>query len=238
MAVKYINPLVNAFRSAGFALGGESRLRWNDDLGEPQEQAVPGGYVFASGDADSMRALLPLFRTFAEGRGFEETQREGWDAFYLAPDELANHADYYMPFFTGMKDGVFLIGCLSPETLDEKPQIAWPDFAADGGNDSRVFGSVLDVRALSAMLGGHTKNFNLKPLASFIEEQGYDVLLTARTYSMLLRALIGVSEAKEISLGMSGWDSVDLTVRTGEPDYRTVWELARGLLSVTGTAEQ
>jgi len=39
--------------------------------------------------------------------------------------------------------------------------------------------------------------------------------------------MICAQEIKEIMLGISNWSSLDLTIVTGEVDFKKVWELAR-----------
>jgi hypothetical protein len=207
--------LTKAFRSFGFVLGGESSL-----LG----QEMPGGYVFVSGGAEgagAMKALLPLIRAFFENVfDFEEAPREGWDVFYAPNENLREQLA--MPLFAGLKDGTLLLGCLNPETLEESPEIQWPD-----GSGKDVFRARLNVERLGLLPIELSTSWLPARLTDMIENLGFEDTLNPRAYSAFLKALLCAREIWEITLGMSDWGSLDLTVVTGEVNYRQALELTR-----------
>ncbi|MDR1622942.1 MAG: hypothetical protein LBS00_11260 [Synergistaceae bacterium] len=207
-----VETLTKAFRSFGFVLGGKSSL-----LG----QEMPGGYAFVSGGAGAMKALLPLIRAFFENVfDFEEAPREGWDVFYALNENLREQLA--MPLFAGLKDGTLLLGCLTPETLEENPEIEWPD-----GSGEDVFRARLNMQSLSLLPIELSTPWLPARLTGMLENLGIEDMLNAQTYSAFLKTLLCAQEIWEITLGMSDWGSLDLTAVTGEVNYWQALELAR-----------
>jgi hypothetical protein len=211
--------LTGAFRAFGAVLGGKSELGGRD---------MPGGYLFLSGDAEKMKALLPFFRVIFESQfsdSFEAVTREGWELLYASNEEYRDETG--IPLCIGVKDGVLLMGSLSEGTLEDDPKIEWT--SGGGKSDEKsIVRAQANIELLASLLGTF---FSSQPsetaalLNDLIETLDLEDLLSIRPG--LFRALAALQEIKGITLDMGDWESLDLSVLTGEVDYKKVDDLTR-----------
>jgi hypothetical protein len=202
--------LTGAFRSLGVVLGGKSELGGRD---------IPGGYVFLSGGAEKMSALLPFFQAIFGNQfshSFEAVTREGWELLYVLNEEY--RSETRIPLYIGVKDGVLLMGSLSGDTLEEDPEIEW----TNGENGKKfILRTQMNVEILASLLG------SLGSLGSFFSSQPSEAseLLTglietlgledlSSIHSGLFRGLAAIQEIKGIVLDMSDWESLNLSILT------------------------
>ncbi|NLL37147.1 MAG: hypothetical protein GX256_06460, partial [Fretibacterium sp.] len=119
-----VETLLGAFRAFGLALGGDTAL-----FGETAPGL--GGYAFVSGEAESMRALLPLIKGVFDSLGnLEEIDREGWDTFWSLESDLQVDGALPLPLFAGVKDGVLMMGILDEKSLEKEPELKQQDDGA------------------------------------------------------------------------------------------------------------
>ncbi len=212
--------LAAVLRSFGVVLGGRSTLR-----GVP----MPGGYAFLSGTAETMRVLSPRIRAFVEsslGDLFDISDRPGWDLFCTVNAEKGDEP--VAPMVLGVKDGTLLMGSLAPEALDEA---AMPEPGRPKGSDKEGKRSLLrvalDVERGCDLFIPFLSAASPEALKDLFEALDADDLPDSGALSGLLRALGALQELRSVTLSATGWDGADLTVRTGDVDYRKVWELTR-----------
>jgi hypothetical protein len=209
--------LTGAFRAFGVVLGGKSELGGRE---------MPGGYLFLSGGAEKMKALLPFFHAIFESQfsnSFEAVTREGWELFYALNEEYRDETG--IPLHIGVKDGVLLVGSLSGGTLDDDPKIEW---TSGKSNEKSILSAQMNMELLASLLSSF---FSSQPpetaelLNDLIETLDLEDLLSIRPG--LFSALVTLQEIKKITLDMNDWESLDLSISTGEVDYKKVDELTR-----------
>lgn len=209
--------LAAVLRSFGVVLGGRSTLR-----GAP----MPGGYAFLSGAAESMRALSPHIRAFVESSPddlFKFSARPGWDLFCTVNAE--KDEEPVAPMVFGVKDGTLLMGSLAPEALDE---VATPEpEGSDTKGKRSLLRVALDVERVCDLFIPFLSAASPEALKDLFEVLDAEDLPDSGALSGLLRSLGALQEVRSVTLNATGWDDADLTVKTGDVDYRKVWELTR-----------
>lgn len=209
--------LAAVLRSFGVVLGGRSTLR-----GAP----MPGGYAFLSGAAESMRALSPHIRAFVESSPddlFKFSARPGWDLFCTVNAE--KDEEPVAPMVFGVKDGTLLMGSLAPEALDE---VATPEpEGSDTKGKRSLLRVALDVERVCDLFIPFLSAASPEALKDLFEALDAEDLPDSGALSGLLRSLGALQEVRSVTLNATGWDDADLTVKTGDVDYRKVWELTR-----------
>ncbi len=210
-----VETLMGAFRTFGLVLGGDAAL-----FGKP----VPGlgGYVFASGEAEKMKALVSLIKGWVSETldALAETEREGWDAFYTLNPELQVDGAFPFPFFIGVKDGVLMAGVLGEGTLETAPKLGLPD---DGVN--RVLCVGADFSALTSGLTAFLASPALEDLPRLAEQLDFDLQSLLSFGSRLLSSLQGVGGVR---FSMEDWGTMDLEVTVREVDDKALDALRKG----------
>ena len=187
---------------------------------------MPGGYAFLSGAAESMRALSPHIRAFVESSLddlFKFSARPGWDLFCTVNAE--KDEEPVAPMVFGVKDGTLLMGSLAPEALDE---VATPEpEGSDTKGKRSLLRVALDVERVCDLFIPFLSAASPEALKDLFEVLGAEDLPDSGALSGLLRSLGALQEVRSVTLNATGWDDADLTVKTGDVDYRKVWELTR-----------
>jgi hypothetical protein len=209
-----MNALTEAFRSLGVVLGGRSKFLDHD---------MPGGYVFLSGSAEKMKLMIPLLRALLESglsHSFEAVTRKGWELFYALNEEYRASA---IPLYIGMKDGVLLMGSLDEEALEETSEFVWGAV----GDGKPIFRAAADMEIMYTLFASFIPSRPFSALEGVIREMDLEDMLNARAFSGMIQAFTHMQEIKNITLDMNGWDSFDVSIFTGEVDYKKVYELSR-----------
>jgi hypothetical protein len=130
-----------------------------------------------------------------------------------------------IPLYIGVKDGVLLMGSLNEGALEVNPEIEW---VGGESNGKSILRAQVNIELLASLLGSL---FSSQPsetaelLNDLIEALDLEDLLSIRPG--LFRALATLQEIKGLTLDMGDWESLDMSVLTGEVDYKKVDELAR-----------
>lgn len=217
-----------ALGSIGLVAGGYADIHGREDP-HPEapvvEELIPGGYVFVSGDAEKMRQFAPLVQLYLRGGvgdTFRETPREGWDFFYVLSEELSERVSG-LPFFTGMKDGVFLIGILDEVFLEDAPDIDWGSGAGGGS----ILRGNLDFSRLTMQADELIEDIPLPRLYHSVTALDLEFLFKPDVWSPAFRYLAALQEVERITVDMPDWNRIDIDVATWPTDYENVWKLTR-----------
>jgi hypothetical protein len=126
----------------------------------------------------------------------------------------------------GIKDGILFLGTLKgnpPAESGEPPDIEWG--AAAGGKP--VFRAVANMEVMDSLLASYCSPRIFPGLESAIMEMGIDDMLDRQVFSGVIQALIAMQEVKKLTLDVNDWSAADVSIFTGNVDYRKVLELNR-----------
>jgi|GEM_PF-5704473 Mannan-binding protein. len=209
--------LIKSIRSLGIVCGGWASMR---------ERTVPGGYVFASGDADKLGKFAPLFKAVIGDSledSFEEKAKDGWDFFFSPNDEFAESM-FDIPLFIGMKDGVLLGGILDEDSLENVPAIDWESTGSDGGL-LRACMNLPDLASEWEKFFKETpRRFVYHSIAGRLGVHGF---FEANFLANAFKIFAAAQEVKTAQLDIPDWNHATLRLELGEVDYRKVWEWMR-----------
>lgn len=209
--------LSGLLRSVGLVFGGQASVKgkW-----------MPGGYVFASGDAEKMRALVPLIEMHMANSplsSFQAVDREGWDVFFvLADDEVREYAAG-LPFCIGMRDGVFMAGVLNEEDLDIASEMDWQE----GDGEVAILRGYLKPLLFASKYQDFFSEVSFSEMHRITDGMGIEDLFEPGVWAIAFKCFAAFQEIKLVRLDMTDWNRLDLTIRTGEVEYKDVWEWLR-----------
>lgn len=192
--------LISILKSVGIVLGGETSF---------SGMAIPGGYVYTSGEKDWVELLLPLLEAIVNESGgeFEPLKLPGWQALYVMRDPV--------DVVLGIHDGIALAGFLSPESLEKAPELSQGTEKLLGGNNSMLFYLDADVVRRIVVQLFDPEN----PIAALFLADNDDFLEAAPFFFEGLKATAGF---KGIQMNFSGMERLDFAMLFGAPNSKIV----------------
>lgn len=187
--------LVGALKTLGLVMGGESRA-W--------ESPLPGGYLYISGEEESLEKLAPLMQSIVTESGlpFEFLETPPWDLLF----SLADPCDVVV----GLRKGLLLLGSLSVASLPKAPESTPP------------LEALLAREDLFGFLHLNGKRIR-KDLTALLDPEGFWVPLIqesglSESVPMLIQGMQAFGELNHLELAVAGLDRLDLVLATEEPD--------------------
>jgi hypothetical protein len=114
------------------------------------------------------------------------------------------------------------MGSLDEETLEDPSEIEWT-----AGDGKPIFRATANMEMMSSLFASFISSRPFPALEGVIREMDLEDILNARAFSGMIQVFTHMQEINHITLDMNGWDSFDVSIFTGEVDYKKVYELRR-----------
>ncbi len=191
------NALISILQSVGMVLGGDANY---------SGLAIPGGYLYTSGEKEWVELLLPLVEAIVNESGmpFEPLAIPGWQALYVLKEPVSA--------LLGIRDGVAFAGILNAENIEAAPELN-PEVERFLGENNATFFFNIDAGVVRRIILEMLDPAN--PLAAMFLADDDDFL---EALPFLFEGLKATAAFQGINMSVSGTERLDFSMLTAEPD--------------------